>query len=100
MSGADVASLEPDMQSESGIGDHGLGSLRQQGQIGRVIADVVKGLRAEVAAQGIEFFVARKVADAIGTEDAREDAEMVGDAAGKRVDGAVAADAVMCDSSR
>jgi hypothetical protein len=29
LSGADVAGLEPEAQSEGGIGDHGLGSLRQ-----------------------------------------------------------------------
>ncbi len=70
-------------QAQAGSRNHGLGGVRQQRQIGGVVANVVESAAGQLAAQAIKLVFAGEVGCAVAAQNAREDAEMIGHALGK-----------------
>ncbi len=79
-----AAEPEPDAQCEAGIGHHGLVGVGQQRQIRRGVADVIEFAWTKTGAQAVELAVAREVGGAVRAQHIAEDAQMIGNAAGKR----------------
>ena len=92
--GGDAGFAEGGAEGGGGIGDHGLLTAFEEGEVGHGVADVGEVV-AKLGAEGGELVFACQVELAVGGEDAGEEAEVGGNAAGgvgigcgSKVDGA------------
>lgn len=78
----DVCGTKAGAEGASGVGDHGLNAGAEQGEIRAGVADVAEFV-AKALMKGGQLGRSGEVGRTIGREDAREQAEVVGDALGK-----------------
>src|ERR1700745_4082610 len=77
----DVGLAEGGAQGGGGVGNHGLLTVLEEGEVGEGVADIGEVV-AEAGLESGELVFAGKIELAVGGEDAGEDAEVVGDAVG------------------
>ena len=79
----DAASAKPHPQPHGRIGDHRLLRLRQQRQVGRIVADVIECSWAKAGAQPVQLLRAGQVGCAVRTQHSCKNAEVRRDAVGQ-----------------